>query len=1007
MPLRVGLLGQLTLTVDGRAVTGLAPRQRAVLARLALVPGEAVAVDRLLHDVWGDAPPATRAKAVAFQVNRLRGLLEPERDGPGRFLRTVDGGYLLDVDPEAVDVSRFERLVTDAAGVVGDDPAKARDLLADAAAAWRGPPLADVPPNAHVDDAVRRLEELHLLGRRTAAEARLALGENEVLVPGLRDDVAAHPFDAGLVACLATALHRAGRTAAALDVLTDHRDRMADELGLDPPARLVELQGAILRDDMPGAGQGPAGNLPTRVTEVVGRDGQAVALAGDLLDRTRLLTLTGPGGVGKTTLAEHVGARATDDVRDGVWLVGLATVPPGGDVVAQVAADLRLRAGEGRDLAAVVQDHLAPRELVLVLDNCEHVLEAVRGLVVRWLGAAPGLRVVATSRVALGIPGEVVYEVAPLGADAAARLFRARAAEVASMSSAEDAEVARICARVGGLPLGIELAAARTRLLAPAELAARLDTSLAALGSAAGRQASLTGAVQWSMDLLDDEARTLLTRLAVFVDGADLAMAEAMGAGLDDPVTALDRLVGASLLRSGTDPLGATRVTMLEPVREVALALLVDRGAHTAARARHAELMAGLVAEAEPHLRGSEQLRWGRRLDLERGNVHAAMGALLDAGRVDDLLDCCWHLCWYWEHDGWFDDGLAALRTALAAPDAGDGADPYRVARGWFEAALLASDCSLPETVDLATRGIEVATRIDAPRLLGALHLFRGRGTVLRMEGDGREDVERGFELLGPADGPSLWDEPFDEAIVALWQGLFRSWGPPADRRAAFETAAGRFAALGDRTLTSAAQLLASEVFTGGADPDVDAWVARSLDDAVATARAHGYRQQRSHALFLRALVGAARGEGYGDPEDLVEASRLLESIGDQGCWVSATAAAAGSLVDDGAVARARDLLAPVVRVARGTELPGRRVRVLAVAAQAAALGGADDMAGRLVVAARRAPVPDGVHLGDVEARLESVEAAVDVPPGDEVPADPVICDEFLRWVEATAVTTG
>lgn len=434
---------------------------------------------------------------------------------------------------------------------------------------------------------------------------------------------------------------------------------------------------------------GSRNNLPGQLTSFLGREAE-LREVGKLLEVSRLLTLTGAGGSGKTRLAIEVAAEAVDAYPDGVWLVDFATIGDPDLIPQPVAAVLGLRASPGLSLTEAVAGYLSQKTALLVLDNAEHLLEAVARLTHALLESCPDLHILATSRERLGIPGETVWQVPPLGlpeaegswlellgADAV-RLFAERAASVQpgfSLTDETGPVVARICRRLDGMPLAIELAATRIRMLSPPEIARRLDDRFRLLtgGSAVAlpRQQTLRTAVDWSYDLLSDAERTLFDRLSVFHGGFGLEAAEAVcAAGRLAPQQVLDLLSGLvdkSLVTTSEGPTGTTRYGLLETLREYGREQLAHRGETDELRRRHLDFFLDLAEGAEPELRGPEQKDWFDRLDADHANLHAALERSLVSGEADSALRLTGALWWFWQVRGYHTEGRSWLKRALTA----------------------------------------------------------------------------------------------------------------------------------------------------------------------------------------------------------------------------------------------------------------------------------------------------------------------------------------------------
>ncbi|WP_433435151.1 BTAD domain-containing putative transcriptional regulator [Nonomuraea sp. CA-141351] len=594
--MRVGILGPLQ--VAGCEVGGA--RVRALLVRLALDPGRVVTADRLIDDLWPDEPPAHPMAALQSLVSRAR------REAPG-LITSHPAGYVLDVPPDEVDAWAFERLV------------RAGDVHG-ALALWRGAALADAYELPFAAAPAARLEELRLTTLATRIATDLTAGDLTAdggaaaearpdLVAELEELVAAHPLREPFHALLIRALAMRGRRAEALDVFERMRAALADELGVDPGLELREAHLEALKDAEPKT------NLPARLTSFVGRSEDISRLNG-LLGRARLVTLVGPGGAGKTRLA--VEAAANLKVPDGVWLVELAAAT---DVRAAVEGVLR-----ATDLTRALRG-TAP---LIVLDNCEHLIEDA-AKIARWLlSEIGGLRILATSREPLDIPGETLHQVLPLPEEEAAELFMDRAAAARPALQLRREEAARICRELDGIPLAIELTAARLRTMPVSVLVEQLGDRLAFRGGRTSepRHRTLRAVIDWSWNLLSERERDLLRGLTVFSGGATYeAISQVCGGELD----LLSSLVDKSLIQISGD-----RYTMLETIRQYAAADLPEL------RLAHARYYTELAETAEPHLRTGDQLTWLTVLDAERGNLDAALR------HTDDPLRLILPRFWPW-----------------------------------------------------------------------------------------------------------------------------------------------------------------------------------------------------------------------------------------------------------------------------------------------------------------------------------------------------------------------
>ncbi|MGN9843604.1 BTAD domain-containing putative transcriptional regulator [Nonomuraea sp. H19] len=707
--MRFGVLGPLEVwTSDGRQVRVRETRIRTLLTALLVHRGRAVSVDRLIDALWGDAPPVNDVRTLRSKVSLLRRTFEEAEPGGRDLIDSQAPGYVLRVDDDAVDAGRFEALLRRAQAVTGDPRAKAR-LLGAAAGLWRGATaFAGHADEEFVRAEARRLEEQRLAALEELAEARLELGEHTLLAGELSELVAAHPLRERLRAAHVRALYLAGRQDEALASLGELRDRLRDDLGLDPGRALAELHEAILRQDAalaPAAAPEarPRGNLPAPLTDLIGRT-EEVRRIDTLLASERLVTLTGVGGVGKTRLALEAAVRRTKTLPDGAWLVELATAHTAADVHETVAAVLGLRddlRAPARSLPGQLADALAGRDMLLVLDNCEHVVEPVAELTARLLRAAPALRILATSQEPLAVAGERLWPVAPLdlpGPDVdrpeqlersnAVRLFvaRATAASPEFRLQPDNAEaVATICRRLDGIPLALEMAAARVRLMPVADLAARLDDRFrvltATLRAAPARQRTLRATIDWSWGLLSEPEQIVLRRLAACADGCTLEAAEAVCADgpvrRDDVLDLLGRLVDRSLVVQHNG-----RYRLLESVAAYGTERLAeaDDDEDPRTRERHLAYYADFAEHADARLRGRRQRQWLERLEAEAANVRAALAHAVRSGFADAALRLVNALAWFWFLRGRFAEARRSLDLALSA-----GGTPERkaAARAW------------------------------------------------------------------------------------------------------------------------------------------------------------------------------------------------------------------------------------------------------------------------------------------------------------------------------------
>ncbi|GHF45795.1 SARP family transcriptional regulator [Streptomyces mashuensis] len=692
-----GVLGPPTVWDEaGEPVVVGEAKARALLALLLAHEGRTVSAGRLLDALWGEDLPRHPANALQGKVSQLRRALGRDR------VERRPPGYRLRLEPGETDADRFRTLLERARDGSGTARERA-DRLTEALALWRGPAYDGYAASYPlVRTAALGLEELRLTALEDRAEARLELGEHPVLCAELGELVARHPLRERLRGLQLRALYGAGRQSEALASYADLRNRLADELGLDPGPELAALHQRILTQDLePGATvqDRPRAHLPAPLTGLVGREA-AVAETAALLAGVRLVTLTGPGGVGKTALAVEAAARFAEryaaDCPDGVWFVepaGRHEGPGGTDSLAEVLAGaLGVRDDGTTGAAERLAAALRGRRALLVLDNCEQAADAAARLVALLLRTAPGLRVLATSREPLGPAAETVRVVEPLPQDDAVRLFAARAAAAApgfALDGHTRGAVEEICRRLDGLPLALELAATRVRALGVHELAGRLDDRFRLLGGGRRgvpeRQQTLRAVIDWSWELLPAPERIVLRRLSVHADGCSTAAAEAVCAGegvaREDVVELLARLVDRSLVVAVPDGPYGTRYRLLESVAAYAAERLREAEDPAAVRARHLRHYTALAEEARPGLRGPRQGEWLRRLDTDGANLRAALDTAADLGDGASAARLVAALSWYWLLRGRLNEARRRAEAALSLPGA---TDDVRALHGGF-----------------------------------------------------------------------------------------------------------------------------------------------------------------------------------------------------------------------------------------------------------------------------------------------------------------------------------
>ena len=676
-------LGEAVVPVGGR-------RQRALLGLLLADAGRPVDTDRLIDELWAGEPPDGAEVTLRSYVSRLRAAL-----GVHAPIAATPAGYVLDVAPERIDARRFEVLVREAeAAREARNPRRVAAKARDALAQWHGRPFAGLSAEGALRANATRLEELRLHALELRMEADLALGSAGELVDELESLVAEHPYHETFWRHLMLALYRAQRQADALGAYHRARTALDEELGVEPGKALRDLEAAILRHDVPVVElPEERQNLPNPLTSFVGRESELETVAG-LLAANRLVTLTGVGGVGKTRLAIEAARRAVADHADGVTFVDLAPLNDASLVPAIVAAAIGIRERPGTQPLESLAGQLRARALLVVLDNCEHLKEACADLTRLILAGSPGVRFLATSREPLGVPGEVDHPVQPLGlvdgagpeairASEAVQLFLARAHAARPGLTEDDASLdvaARICADLDGLPLAMELAAARVKALSLADIAARLDDRFRFLVSwrrlTSARHRTLREAMDWSFQLLAPAEQALLAQLSVFAGGFTLEAVAAVCLDGDDvqALELLERLVDASLV-AVDDGVDETRYRLLETVRQYGSDQLREAGQTAEFTKRHAVYYAALIEAIWVPVRDDAigSVEWLQRMTRERANLRVALAWTRDA--PDPMLrlrmaEAHWYFWWI---RGDLSEGRAWLEPAIDDAVGADG----------------------------------------------------------------------------------------------------------------------------------------------------------------------------------------------------------------------------------------------------------------------------------------------------------------------------------------------
>ena len=600
------LLGEVTATVAGEAASLGGPRRAALLALLGLESPRALSLSSIVEALWGEQPPESAVNAVQVHVSGLRRLIGREA------VITVGNGYRLG-PAVTVDVTTFKQgIARGAQQLHRGEAAAAAETLREALTLWTGTPLSGIERSEFTDAAALQLENARLGAVEDLLEADLATGRHHEIQAQLTSLVAEYPLNEHLRALLMQALYQSGRQADALAVYDDCRRILRDELGADPSPELREIQHRLLTqasDVMPAKSHEfvpPNKPLPFLPYETVGREKEIEAVCQLVKgSASRLISVLGPGGVGKTRLATEVGRRLDLTFRDGVVFVPLAEAEKPQDVPSTICNALRIPVGD--DPTSTLGAALASRQMLLICDNFEHVSEAAL-LLPDLFDSAPGLRVLVTTRRALNLRAEQRYVLEPLatGSDrdeaAAIQLFlsRAKAADPAFAPGQGDLrDIAAICRSCDGLPLAVELAAAHIRALSLAELRVQLSVTRNVLDSGSmdlpNRQRTLQASIAWSVGLLPSQDAQFLAQMTAFRGGFTLPAAAFVGdVSITEALKLLETLIDHSLLHR-TTPVGSpARFWMLETVREY-VHEQIEGSAAKASRARHASYFRGLL----------------------------------------------------------------------------------------------------------------------------------------------------------------------------------------------------------------------------------------------------------------------------------------------------------------------------------------------------------------------------------------------------------------------------
>jgi len=746
--LDIRVLGSIELARNGAPVPVGGSKPRLALAILAAHRGSVVSTDRMCDELWGDHQPADPAAVLQSHLSRLRRLLRPEAGIVAR-----PPGYLLEVPGETVDAGRFEWLCERAHRA--SDPRTAVELLEAALALWRGPAFGEFADHEWAVPVAARLDELRAHASEQLFEARLELGVDAGLVGDLERAAAEHPLRERLWCQLIVALYRCGRTAEALRRAESYRVLLREETGLDPSPIFRELEARVLNED-PSLAHGVHGSrrpAPRRrsgeTTPLVGRDRELSALT-DLVGSQRLVTLIGPGGVGKTKLAKRLANELWDEFDGAVFVIELAAIHDPASIAVALASATDVQQRQHLSVEETLIEYLRSRRALLVLDNCEHLRATIATLTERFLNACPNMTFLATSREVIGLPGEQVWRVGPLEIPSegsgvsvvaevpAARLFVERAIAARpgfALGPDNVADVVRIVRRLDGLPLTIELAAARVRAMSVTALAERLESGFELLSGAQPsvpfRHRTVDDLVTWSYDLLEPDEQVLFARLSAFTGAFELEAVEGVCGGWDLGVTTipmlLANLVDKSMVQASDTE--APRYRLLETLQEYGRERISELGQREELRGRHAHWYLNLAERCAKGLAGPDESKAVALLDRELDNLRAAYFWSVESADADVALRLVAALreyafrCMHAEISGWAD-------TARQLPKANEHPRyPVVVAVGSY-GRFVRGD--LEGAIELAQHAVEAADRLHvdssglAERALGNAWFYQG-----------------------------------------------------------------------------------------------------------------------------------------------------------------------------------------------------------------------------------------------------------------------------------------
>lgn len=974
------VLGLLEVLDAGEPVELRGNKVRSLLAMLLLHPGMVVSADQLIEALWGEDPPPTAVSTLQTYVSHLRKALGAQ------VVQTRSPGYVLAVEADRIDAVCFERLVAEGRALASTDPPTAIQRLNMALELWRGPALADFIFEDFARGDIARLEELRVVAIEERTDAELALGNHDQLVGDLRSLVDDHPLRERLRGQLILALYRAGRQAEALRAFSEMRRLLGEELGIEPSPALRQLEADVLAQRPSLDWKAPVAvvptarsrtNLPRPRSSFVGRDAQVTEVA-KLMGAGELVSMIGPGGVGKTRLAIEVARRLHESYPDGVWLVELATLSEANLVGGAVASCLGVREEAGRQLLDTLIDSLRHQRLLLVLDNCEHLLAGAAKVTDALLAGSESISILATSREPLRVEGERVWRIPVLDVPnrddlplevmagiGAVRLFceRASAQGPFTLDCDNAAAVAQLTRRLDGIPLALELAAAVTPSFEPAEILEHLDQRFELLVDGyrtVPRQETLWTAMQWGHDLLSGEERRLFRRLAVFAGGFSAEAVERVCGGdggiVDTSVGLLGSLVQRSMVEVSPDERGPRRYSLLETLRAFARAQLKAAGEEEALGSQHLDWVLELAEGFEAACDGPEEQAWVERLVTDNDNLRQALEWAIVA-RPGEALRLAGRLGNFWARRGELTEGRRWLSAVLdAAPEAVLEGQALALRRAGV-LALLQDDQSAAlsllhqaagayrqsgNTASLGhVLGFLGVVAYEQGDLSGARHIIEESLSVLRDMGDER-GVTRCRARLG---------------AIAAMQGDFDLARP------LLEEAVRTHAAVGDTARTATSLLnLGFARFLGG---DVEE-AQPLLEHALALHRAREARLDIAQALVSLGELDLARGNLGSARVRFEEALALSRDLSAAHVGADAVVGLATTAVRCGEVATAEEQLREAMRLSKGRGLVVPTV--LERMAEVAIAKGQEERGAKLLGAAAARREAIGVPLPPVAA---------------------------------------